>query len=215
MYTSKGTERVEMKHLNDQELMAIVQSGDFSPASELYDRYSKRIYNFAYRFLRNASVAEDATQDVFMKMLSRAYQFNGTSKFSTWLFSMTANWCRDYFRKMENRTKESVDVLAMLPASSESSPERDLEKRRAEQLVQRALEVLTKDQREAILLSRYQGFSYQEVAKIVGCSEGAVKTRVFRGMELLKKALTPPEKTPPEETAPGESEGDQCLNVVQ
>jgi DNA-directed RNA polymerase specialized sigma24 family protein len=57
----------EMKHLNDQELMSIVQAGDFAPASELYDRYSSRIYNFAYRFLRNSEAAEDATR----KSLSR------------------------------------------------------------------------------------------------------------------------------------------------
>lgn len=193
----------EMKHLSDQELMTIVQAGDFSPASELYDRYSSRIYNFAYRFLKNSEAAEDATQEVFVKMMKHANQFHGGAKLSTWLFSITANWCRDYLRKAENRAKEGEDVLISLPAPAELSPERNLERREDEKRIQKALALLSPDQREAILLSRYQGLSYAEIAQISGCSEGAVKTRVFRAMEVLKKALT------------GDARGgNQCLNVV-
>lgn len=178
-----------MKHLNDQELMRIVQSGDYSPASEIYDRYSGRIYNFAFRFLKNAEAAEDATQEVFVKMLKHANQFNGDAKLSTWLFSITANWCRDYLRKADNKSKESDDVLVTLPAPADTAPDRTLEQRENEIRVRRALGALTAEQREAILLSRYQGLSYAEIAQIAGCSEGAVKTRVFRAMETLKKAL--------------------------
>ena len=193
-----------MKHLSDQELMRIVQAGDYSPASEIYDRYSGRIYNFAFRFLKNAEAAEDATQEVFVKMLRHANQFHGDAKLSTWLFSITANWCRDYLRKADNRNKESDDVLVSLPAPSEHSPDRTLEQRENEQRVRRALATLTAEQREAILLSRYQGLSYAEIAQIAGCSEGAVKTRVFRAMETLKKTLA------------GEAGGgrDRCLNAV-
>lgn len=192
-----------MKHLSDQELMRIVQAGDFSPASEIYDRYSSRIYNFAYRFLRNSEAAEDATQEVFVKMLKHASQFHGDAKLSTWLFSITANWCRDYLRKSDNKPKDSDDVLVTLPAPSDNAPDRNLERRENEQRVQRALGALTPEQREAILLSRYQGLSYAEIAQISGCSEGAVKTRVFRAMETLKKALT------------GEAQGgDRCLTAM-
>src|SRR6476620_9500826 len=128
MSTSNETDRREMKHLSDQELMRIVKAGDFSPASEIYDRYSSRIYNFAFRFLRNSEAAEDATQEVFVKMLKHANQFHGGAKLSTWLFSITANWCRDYLRKSDNKAKESEDVLIQLPSSGES-PERSLERR--------------------------------------------------------------------------------------
>ena len=179
-----------MKHLSDQELMRIVQAGDYSPASEIYDRYSGRIYNFAFRFLKNAEAAEDAVQEVFVKMLKHANQFHGDAKLSTWLFSITANWCRDFLRKADNKPKDSDDVLITLPASAEYSPDRTLEQRENEQRVRKALGALTPEQREAILLSRYQGLSYAEIAQISGCSEGAVKTRVFRAMETLKKALT-------------------------
>jgi RNA polymerase sigma-70 factor (ECF subfamily) len=192
-----------MKHLSDQELMRIVQAGDFSPASEIYDRYSARIYNFAFRFLRNSEAAEDAVQEVFVKMLKHANQFHGDAKLSTWLFSITANWCRDYLRKAENKSKDGDEVLVTLPTSPELSPERNLERRENERMIQRALASLTAEQREAILLSRYQGLSYAEIAQIAGCSEGAVKTRVFRAMETLKKALS------------GDARGgDRCLTAL-
>jgi len=184
--------------------MRIVQAGDLSPASEIYDRYSGRIYNFALRFLKNSEAAEDATQEVFVKMIRHASQFQGDAKLSTWLFSITANWCRDYLRKADNKSKESDDVLVTLPAPLENSPDRNLEQRENEARIQRALKALTPEQREAILLSRYQGLSYAEIAQISGCSEGAVKTRVFRAMETLKKALL------------GEARGgDRWLNAVR
>jgi RNA polymerase sigma-70 factor (ECF subfamily) len=192
-----------MKHLSDQELMRIVQAGDVTPASEIYDRYSSRIYNFAYRFLRNSEAAEDATQEVFVKMIKHANQFHGDAKLSTWLFSITANWCRDYLRKADNKAKEAEDVLYTLPAPSDHAPDRNLERRQDQQLIQKALSALTPEQREAILLSRYQGLSYAEIAQISGCSEGAVKTRVFRAMETLKKALA------------GDARGgERCLNAI-
>jgi len=192
-----------MKSLSDQDLMRIVQAGDFSPASEIYDRYSSRIYNFAYRFLRNSEAAEDATQEVFVKMLKHASQFHGDAKLSTWLFSIAANWCRDYLRKADNKAKEAEDVLISIPAPLELAPDRNLERRQDEERVRKALTKLTPEQREAILLSRYQGLSYAEIAQISGCSEGAVKTRVFRAMETLKKALG------------GEaSGGTRCLNAI-
>ncbi len=203
MGPSNKPEKWEMKHLSDQELMRLVQGGDYSPASEIYDRYSSRIYNFAYRFLKNSEAAEDATQEVFVKMLKHASQFHGDAKLSTWLFSITANWCRDYLRKADNKAKEAEDVLVTLPAPSEHSPERNLERREDERRIQKALGALTPEQREAILLSRYQGLSYAEIAKISGCSEGAVKTRVFRAMETLKKAL-----------AADASGGGRCLNAI-
>lgn len=179
-----------MKHLSDGELMKLVQAGDFAPASEIFDRYSGRIYNFAYRFLRNSEAAEDATQEVFVKMLKSARQFNGDAKLSTWLFSITANLCRDHLRKADNKAKEPEEVLLSIQASPEGRPDRVLETREDEIRVQNALNLLTPEQREAILLSRYQGLSYAEIAQISGCSEGAVKTRVFRAMETLKKALS-------------------------
>ena len=190
MSPSNQRETADMKHLSDQDLMKRVQGGDHSSASEIFDRYGRRIFNFAYRFLRNNEAAEDATQDVFVKMLKNARQFQGDAKLSTWLFSITANHCRDHLRKADNKPKEPAEVLLSIPDSSVESADKRLERKESEDRVRIALERLTPEQREAILLSRYQGLSYAEIAEISGCSEGAVKTRVFRAMESLKKILS-------------------------
>src|SRR5258708_4031018 len=186
--------------------MSSDQGGHSTPSSGTYDRYSRRIYNFAYRFLRNSESAEDTTQEVFVKMIKHANQFHGGAKLSTWLYAIARNQCRDYLRNAENKVKrEGEDVLITLPASAELSPHRNLErkedKKMIEKMIQEALTVLSPDQREAILLSRFHGLTYAEIAQISGCSENAIKTRVFRSIELLKQALV----------ARG---GDQCLNVV-
>jgi RNA polymerase sigma factor (sigma-70 family) len=180
-----------MKHLTDHELMKIVQAGDHSPASELYDRYSKRIYNFAWRMLRNADLAEDATQEAFLRMIRYANTYKENSSVGTWLFAITANWCRDHFRRLPNRTPtETDDVLVTLPASGEDSPDRRYEQGANARLVKKALDNLSHDQREAITLARYNEMSHADIAVIAGCSVGAVKTRIFRGLEAMRHYLT-------------------------
>lgn len=189
MRASKKRDR-DLKHLSDQELMEIVQSGDFSPAGELYDRYAKRVYNHSYRFLGNREAAEDATQEVFVKMMRHANQFRNGAPLLRWLLSITGNHCRDKLRSLRVRPTHGEDGLELVPAPDDLSPERDLERQDAERIVQEALTRLEPDQREAIVLSRYEGCTYAQIALISGCSEGAVKTRVFRAMNVLKKALT-------------------------
>ena len=189
MLTSKKRER-DLKRLTDQELMDLVQAGDFSPASEIYDRHSRHIYNFAYRFLMSRETAEDITQEVFVKMMKRAAQFHGGAKLSTWLLAITANSCRDYLRKHENKLNAGEDALINLPAPHDLSQERHMERREAEKRIQEALMLLSNDQREVILMSRYQGLTYAEIAQVSCCSEGAAKTRVFRAMQTLKNVLT-------------------------
>src|SRR5438105_14201657 len=109
--------------------MRIVQAVYFSPSSEIYDRYSSRIYNFAYRFLRNSEAAEDATQEVFVKMLKHANQFHGDAKLSTWLSSITANCCSHYLRKSDNEAKKAEEILYTLLTLPEHAPYRNPERR--------------------------------------------------------------------------------------
>lgn len=190
MLTSKKRER-DFKRLTDQELMDLVQAGDFSPASELYDRYSRQIYNHAYRFVMSRETAEDITQEVFIKMIKHAVQFRSGARLLTWLLAITANCCRDYRRKARTTpTTRGEEIPEGLAAPDEHSPERHLERNEAEERIQQALSLLRSDQRETILLLRYQELTYAEIARISGCSEGAAKSRVFRAMQALKSVLT-------------------------
>jgi RNA polymerase sigma factor (sigma-70 family) len=191
-----------MKHLTDQELMRIIQAGDHSPASELYDRYAPRMYNFALRHVRNAETAEDITQEVFIRMITRAHQFKADSSLATWLFAITLNTSRDHLRKKQKHGEEqSDDVLVSAPASDEDGPEWRYEQGEFARNVKEALDDLNEDVRQAIILARYEELPYSEIAKVVGCSEGAVKSRIFRGLESMRKRLSKPAvKTAPEKT---------------
>ena len=203
MDTSKKADARVMKHLTDEELMRIVQSGDLSPIDEIYDRYAKRLYNFAFQFLWNRETAQDAVQEVFMKLVKNAKQYNVHAKFSTWLYSITRNWCRDYLRVRINQPTESDDVLVAMPGPEVESPHRRLEAREDLERLKKVLAKLEPDDCEVILLMKYHGFSQAEIAQIACCSETAVKLRVFRAMKALKEAL-----------AGMASGGDECLNAM-
>jgi RNA polymerase sigma-70 factor (ECF subfamily) len=200
MPASKKTERA-MKHLSDQELMEIVQGGDLSPASEIYDRYSTRIYNFVHRATGNRELAEDITQEVFLKVMSRAHQFHGGARLATWILAIAANSCRDYWRKREHKyKKEDDDVLETLPAPAGRSLEQVLDGRAVAKRVHEALGQLRDDHRQIILLARFDECTYVEIAEILGCSASAVKLRLFRAMQLLKKVLSQSQDDLPEKT---------------
>ena len=205
MATSKKTEAREMTHLSDEDLMRIVQAGDHSAVDELYRRYAQRLYNFAYRFLWNRETAEDATQEVFIKMVKNAKQFKTDAKLGTWLYAITANWCRDHLRARGNKPAQPEEVLMAMPAPDDDSPHRRFEMREAERRLEKALSVLDADEREVILLFKYHGFSQAEIAQIAGCSETAVKVRVCRAMKSLKEKLA---------SSPDAGGGDQCLNAM-
>ena len=180
-----------MKHLTDQELMSIVQAGDPSPAAEIYDRYSEGIYNFVRGLLRNDNLAADTTQEVFLRMLKHASLYRGGSTLPAWLYTIARNCCLDRFRRPENKhPTELEDVLLDAPSEIYESPERQVEQDWHARLVDEALGSLGHDVREAILLFRYREMSHADIAKVVGCSVTAVKARIFRGMELMRRYLT-------------------------
>ena len=169
---------------DDAGLMGRVKAGDPSGAEALFTRYAGPMLGFTERMLGNRAEAEEVTQDVFLKMISRCEQYDGRASVSTWLFAIAANACRDRLRSAWRTT--SVPLEAVPEPKGEGSIEGgllDKEKRRA---VRAALERLTREQREALLLSRYRGMPYAEVARTLGISEGAVKTRVFRAVETLR-----------------------------
>jgi RNA polymerase sigma factor (sigma-70 family) len=178
-----------MKSLSDQELMRIVQSGDLSPAGELYDRYSSQLFSFVYRLVGDWEMAKDVTQETFMRMMQRANQFNRSGSLKTWIYSIAHNYCRDHFRKLDTRVRKvSDEVLLTMPASNSMTADDAHGQRISAVDLERLLARLDSEQVEVILLAKHHGFTYGEMAKIFGCSEGAMKTRVFRAMEALKNA---------------------------
>ena len=173
---------------DDEGLMGRVKAGDPLGAEALFTRYAGPILGFTERMLGNRAEAEEVTQDVFLKMISRCEQYDGRASVSTWLFAIAANACRDRLRSAWRTT--SVPLEAVPEPKGESSIEGGLLEKEKRRVVRAALDRLTREQREALLLARYRGMPYAEVARTLGISEGAVKTRIFRAMETLKGVFT-------------------------
>ena len=133
--------------------MEQVRRGEAAGATRLFQRYSGPLLRFTARLLGNTAEAEEVTQDVFLKLMSRADQYDGRAPVGSWLFAIATNACRDRQRR---------------------------------EAVRRALAHLSDEQREALVLARYHGMPYADIARTLNISEGAVKTRIFRAMETLK-----------------------------
>jgi RNA polymerase sigma-70 factor (ECF subfamily) len=173
---------------DDRALLGRIRRGDTAGAAELFERYAPALLRFADRLLSDRASAEEVTQEVFVKLISRAHQYDGRAEVASWLFAIAANACRD--RRRRDR-RAMVIPLDAIPEPSDGRHrgggiEGALILRERREAVRSALSALSEEQREALVLARYHGLAYAEIAKILGISVGAVKTRIFRAVETLK-----------------------------
>lgn len=172
---------------DDRVLLERVRRGDTDGAAELFERYAPALLRFSDRLLCNRTAAEEVTQEVFVKVISKAHQYDGRAEVASWLFAIAANACRDRRRRDRRATVVPLEAVPE-PADGHRADGAlghliDRERRDA---VRRALLLLSEDQREALVLARYHGLPYAEIARVLGISVGAVKTRIFRAVETLK-----------------------------
>jgi len=170
---------------DDRALLERVRRGDTEGAAELFERYAPALLRFTDRLLSDRALAEEVTQEVFVKVISRAHQYDGRAEVASWLFAIAANACRDRRRRDRRAPVVPIDALPE-PAARGEGVERTLIEREKRDAVRRALADLSEEQREALVLARYHGLPYAEIAGILGISVGAVKTRIFRAVETLK-----------------------------
>ena len=169
----------------DRMLLERIRRGDTSGAGELFERYAPALLRFADRLLSDRSTAEEVTQEVFVKVISRAHQYDGRAEVSSWLFAIAANACRDRRRRDRRATVIPLEAVPE-PVQKGDGIEMMLGDRERREAVRRALAALSEEQREALVLARYHGLPYVEIAEVLGISVGAVKTRIFRAVEALK-----------------------------
>lgn len=180
----KGSSSNNHKKLSDKALVEkIVASNNTLLFSVLYDRYSKKIYNKCYSFAKNEEEAKDLTQDVFLKLFIKLHTYKGRSKFSTWLYSFTYNFCVNY--KNRNKAKKLSDLSDSmddhdyyLNAIEEVSEEELFEMKVSK--LRRALELIEPEDK-AILLLKYQDeVSIKDIQVVLGIGESATKMRLKR-----------------------------------
>lgn len=169
----------------DRDLLERIRRGDTEGAATLFERYAPALLRFADRLLADRGMAEEVTQEVFVKVIGRAHQYDGRAEVASWLFAIAANACRDRRRRDRRAPVVSIEALPE-PAGHEEGVEGTLIDREKREAVRRALAELSDEQREALVLARYHGLAYAEIATILGISVGAVKTRIFRAVETLK-----------------------------
>ncbi|HEV8269040.1 MAG TPA: RNA polymerase sigma factor [Thermoanaerobaculia bacterium] len=170
---------------NDVEDLERVRRGEPDGAEALFGKYSAALLRFADRMLGSRADAEEIIQDVFVKMITRVEQYDGQAPVSSWLFAIAANACRDRLRKTRRAPAVPLDAA---PEMSDGAEPVDgvLVAHERRTAVRRALASLSEEQREALVLARYHGLPYAEIARTLRISEGAVKTRIFRAVETLK-----------------------------
>jgi RNA polymerase sigma-70 factor (ECF subfamily) len=169
-------------------LVSAVAAGDAAAFEELVRKYERPVLSTAYRYLGDRVAAEDAAQDIFLKVWRRARSFKGRSSFSTWLFRVAVNHCLNYREKRGRRRAEPLDEGT---ADGRPGPAERYEEDAKSELVREAVAELPGRQRMAIILSKFEGRSYREIAHIMGASPASVESLIFRAKQNLKKKLLP------------------------
>jgi RNA polymerase sigma-70 factor (ECF subfamily) len=191
--TEKGPSALHMTW-TDEELVARSIGGDPNSFNELIKRWERPIYALAYRQIGREEDARDVCQETFLRAYRALNGFRGQAKFSSWLYRIALNLCRDWLRR-ERRTpvvavSEDVDLIEL---ASKLEPSESIEDRVARhdltRAVERAMAVLPEEQRTAILLKEYHGLTFQEIADLVGCPLSTVKTRLYQGLAVLRREL--------------------------
>src|SRR5713226_5327803 len=153
----------------DEELVARSVGGDADSFNELILRWERPIYALAYRTIGREQDARDVCQETFLRAFRALPGFRGQAKFSSWLYRIALNLCRDWVRR-ERRTP-----VVQAPDDVD--------------LVERAMARLPEEQRTAIVLKEYHGLTFQEIADLVGCPLSTVKTRLYQGLTVLRREL--------------------------
>jgi RNA polymerase sigma-70 factor (ECF subfamily) len=167
----------------DHELMAATARGDLNALGVLFDRHHARVHALCYRLTGDASLADDLVQESFLRILKYRKGFGARAAFTTWLYRLVRNVCMDHLNaEARNRTRLGLvgrEQEHETAGSGESDP-------RLETL-RTALHGLSPDKREVLVLSRYEGLSYAEIAEVCGTTVGAIKVRAHRAMRELRQ----------------------------
>ena len=179
----------------DEELVARSRGGDVDSFNELILRWERPIYALAYRVIGREDEARDVCQEAFLRAFRALPGFKGEAKFSSWLYRITLNLCRDWIRRRRrapmSQMPEGADPIEL---ASQAGPVESIEdlaaRRELTEVVERAMTLLPDEQRTAIILKEYHGMTFQEIADLQGCPLSTVKTRLYQGLTVLRRELT-------------------------
>ena len=192
---------VEGNALSDEELMGRVARADERAFGILVHRHQQRILNLIYRTIGDRVQAEDVAQEVFLRVWRAAGVYEPRAKFTTWVYRIAVNLCLDMLKSVRRKRSfisqnvggDRPDIQDELPDGCDSaqSPEELLLAAEGSRRILAALEDLPANQRLAVILKRFDGLSYDEIGRILGCSRSAVESLLVRARHTLRKKLFP------------------------
>lgn len=179
----------------DAELMLRVKDGDSLSFALLLEKHRAPVIHFLYRMVQDRAVSEELAQEVFLRVYRSRASYEATAKFTTWLFRIAThlalNWLRDGRRErgQERLDEEGAEFRARQVRDGEPSVEQRLVSGARLEEVRRAVAALPAKQRAAVLMHKYEELEYSQIARVLGCSESAVKSLLFRAYETLRARL--------------------------
>jgi len=179
---------VMAERLVDGRVIKACQHGDREAFRLLFETYKDRVFSIAVYSLGDRAIADDVTQQIFLKLFTAIGQFRGDSEFTTWLYRLVVNACLDE-RRRARRLVSWGDSVAMKNPSEKRSQEKQYARKEIAEAVQNAISQLKPKFRLPILLKYVEGLSYDEIAAVMGCSKGTVASRLNRGHGELAKRL--------------------------
>ena len=184
---------------SDQELVDRAKNGDLKAFDLLVLKYQRRVFRLISRVIKNNSEVEDVAQERFIKAFRAIHQFRGDSAFYTWLYRIAVNTAKNYlFSKgkrpialSELKKSEDSDSFDMLDAVSNENPEGNMAGLQIAEAVNKAVKKLPDELSAAVVLREMDGLSYEEIAEVMNCPIGAVRSRIFRAREAIAQELRP------------------------
>ena len=177
----------------DEELVAAFQDGDVSAFDQLVRRWDRRIHGAIYRVVGTDEDARDLCQEAFLKAYRGLGTFKREARFSSWLYQIALNVCRDRLRRRRGRIVVSLEEVEASGdgglRTSEPSPLERVEAHDLSRMVASAMATLTAEEREVIVLKEYQGLTFPEIAETLSVPLSTVKTRMYRGLAQLRHRL--------------------------
>lgn len=186
---------------SDSENVLVKRSkqGDVAAFEELIAAYQKKVLNLAFRMLGNSADAEDAAQDIFVRVFKAIPNFNEESKFSTWLYKVSTNVCLDLLRRRKRQNVNNTVSINQYSSDEEEyelpvedkapTPYEQAQKSEAMRALERALDQLGEEQKAVIVMRDINGLAYEEIAEAMNCSLGTIKSRINRSRLALRKLL--------------------------
>jgi RNA polymerase sigma factor (sigma-70 family) len=171
--------------MTDEMIMEAVKNGDLQQASLLFERYHKRIYNFLARMTVDRDLAEDLTQNVFLRIIKYKSSYREGMRFQSWIYQVARNIFSDHYQANKNKFSDFIEVDKISDHVPES--EESFEREEQEKLLTRSMAMLNDEQRELLVLTRFQHMKYEDVAVIMDTTVANIKVKVHRAIAKLRE----------------------------